>query len=50
VALHAYGDGTPPLTVQGHPATAGYDLATGLGTVDAARLVPALATLAAVRR
>jgi len=47
---HAYGDGTPPLTVQGHPATAGYDLATGLGTVDAARLVPALATLAAVRR
>jgi len=31
------------LTVKGYDAVAGYDLATGLGTVDAARLVRALA-------
>jgi hypothetical protein len=30
-------------TVVGYNATAGYDLASGLGTVDASRLVPALA-------
>ncbi len=29
--------------VTGYPATTGYDLATGLGTVDAAQFVPALA-------
>lgn len=32
-----------PVTVEGYPATPGYDLATGVGTVDAARLVPELA-------
>jgi subtilase family serine protease len=31
------------VTVEGHPATPGYDLVTGVGTVDAARLVPELA-------
>jgi subtilase family serine protease len=30
-------------TVQGYDAGAGYDLASGVGTVDAARFVPALA-------
>jgi subtilase family serine protease len=33
-----------PVTVEGYPAKPGYDLATGVGTVDAARLVPELAT------
>ncbi|HEY4461314.1 MAG TPA: S53 family peptidase [Streptosporangiaceae bacterium] len=32
------------LTVDGYPATRGYDLVTGGGTVDAARFVPELAT------
>lgn len=32
--------------VTGYPATKGYDLATGLGTVDAAQFVPALAIAA----
>jgi subtilase family serine protease len=32
-------------TLQGYPATPGYDLVTGTGTVDAARLVPELAQL-----
>jgi subtilase family serine protease len=36
-------DGTTH-TVQGFDATAGYDLASGWGTVDAARFVPALAS------
>ena len=31
-----------PNPVPGYPARPGYDLATGLGTVDAARLIPAL--------
>jgi subtilase family serine protease len=30
-------------TVTGYPATRGYDLVTGVGTVDAARFVPELA-------
>jgi subtilase family serine protease len=33
-------------TVQGFPAGPGYDLVTGLGTIDAARFVPDLAQLA----
>jgi subtilase family serine protease len=32
------------LTVDGYPAMHGYDLVTGVGTVDAARFVPELAT------
>jgi subtilase family serine protease len=32
--------------VTGYPATTGYDLASGLGTIDAARFVPALARAA----
>lgn len=35
-------DGTP-VTVEGYPAKPGYDLVTGIGTVDAARFVPELA-------
>jgi subtilase family serine protease len=35
-----------PVTVQGYPATPGYDLVTGVGTVDAARFVPELAAAA----
>jgi subtilase family serine protease len=31
------------VTVEGYPARPGYDLVTGVGTVDAARLVPELA-------
>jgi subtilase family serine protease len=31
-------------TVTGYPATPGYDLVTGVGTIDAARFVPELAT------
>jgi subtilase family serine protease len=34
------------LTVEGYPAKSGYDLVTGVGTVDAARFVPELATTA----
>ena len=34
------------LTVRGFPAGPGYDLVTGLGTIDAAKLVPDLARLA----
>jgi subtilase family serine protease len=34
------------VTVRGYPARAGYSLVTGLGTVDAARLVPELAAAA----
>ena len=30
-------------SVTGYPATPGYDLASGWGTIDAARFVPALA-------
>jgi subtilase family serine protease len=41
-------DGTT-VTVDGFPALRGYDLASGVGTVDAARLVPELAR-AALRR
>ena len=37
------------VTVDGFPALRGYDLASGVGTVDAARLVPELAR-AALRR
>jgi hypothetical protein len=33
-------------TVQGFPAGPGYDLVTGLGTIDAAKFVPDLAQLA----
>lgn len=33
-----------PVTVVGYPAKSGYDLVTGVGTVDAARFVPELAT------
>src|SRR5262249_14544669 len=33
-------------TVRGFPAGPGYDLVTGLGTIDAARLVPDLVRLA----
>jgi subtilase family serine protease len=33
-------------TVPGYPAGPGYDLVTGLGTIDAAKLVPSLARLA----
>jgi subtilase family serine protease len=36
-----------PVTVPGYKATPGYNLATGLGTVDAAMLVRSLAHLAA---
>ena len=32
--------------VTGYPATAGYDLASGWGTIDAAKFVPALARAA----
>jgi subtilase family serine protease len=32
-----------PVTVEGYPAGPGYDLVTGVGTVDAARFVPELA-------
>jgi subtilase family serine protease len=32
-----------PVTVEGYPAKPGYDLVTGVGTVDAARFVPELA-------
>jgi subtilase family serine protease len=32
-----------PVTVEGYPAEPGYDLVTGVGTVDAARFVPELA-------
>lgn len=35
-----------PVTVPGYPAAPGYDLATGTGTVDAARLVPELSAAA----
>jgi subtilase family serine protease len=35
--------GTTPITVQGYNATRGYDLASGLGSPDGARLVAALA-------
>jgi hypothetical protein len=38
-----------PLTVQGYPAERGYDLVTGVGTVDAARFVPELARAAGLR-
>jgi subtilase family serine protease len=38
-------DGTP-VTVPGFPARPGYDLVTGVGTVDAARFVPELAEAA----
>jgi subtilase family serine protease len=34
------------VTVEGYPARPGYDLVTGVGTVDAARLVPELARAA----
>jgi len=34
------------LTVRGYPAGPGYDLVTGLGTIDAAKLVPDLVRLA----
>jgi subtilase family serine protease len=34
------------VTIHGYPAQSGYDLANGLGTVDAASLVPALASAA----
>jgi subtilase family serine protease len=34
---------TKIVTVRGYPATRGYDLASGIGTVDAARFVPELA-------
>jgi subtilase family serine protease len=34
------------ITVRGYPARAGYSLVTGVGTVDAARLVPELAAAA----
>jgi subtilase family serine protease len=37
------------LTVDGYPATRGYDLVTGVGTVDAARFVPELATVSTLR-
>ena len=30
-------------TVEGFPATAGYDLSSGWGTIDAAKLIPAVA-------
>jgi subtilase family serine protease len=33
-----------PVTVEGYPAQPGYDLVTGVGTVDAARFVPELAS------
>ncbi len=36
--------------VTGYPATAGYDLASGLGTIDAAKFVPALARTASPGR
>jgi hypothetical protein len=36
-------DGT---TVRGFPAGTGYDLVTGLGTIDAAKFVPDLVRLA----
>jgi uncharacterized Zn-binding protein involved in type VI secretion len=32
-----------PVTVEGYPAKRGYDLVTGVGTIDAARFVPELA-------
>jgi hypothetical protein len=35
--------------VPGFTAVAGYDLASGLGTVDAAKLVPALVAAAGAR-
>lgn len=41
VVDHFNADGTS-LTLRGYRAVRGYDLATGLGTVNAARLVPAL--------
>jgi kumamolisin len=42
------GPGGSSVSFRGFPARPGYDLATGLGTIDAARFVPALA--AAVRQ
>jgi hypothetical protein len=41
--LAASGDSGAPVTVEGYPAVPGYDLVTGVGTVDAARFVPELA-------
>jgi subtilase family serine protease len=38
--------GGTPVTVPGFPAKPGYDLVTGVGTVDAARFVPELAAAA----
>jgi subtilase family serine protease len=38
-------DDTPPVPVMGFTAVPGYDMATGWGTIDAARFVPALALL-----
>jgi subtilase family serine protease len=40
VTFHA--SGGQPVTVKGWPAATGYDLATGLGTVDGSRLIAAL--------
>lgn len=45
VTDHAEPDGSL-VSVRGHTARLGYDLATGLGTVDAAKLVPALSAAA----
>ncbi len=39
------GNGTQITTVAGYSARKGYNLVTGLGTIDAARLIPALARL-----
>ncbi len=36
-------------TVRGYPARRGYDLVTGLGTLNAAAFVPALARAASTR-
>ena len=42
----SFRSGDSTVTVEGYPARPGYDLVTGVGTVDAARLVPELARAA----
>jgi hypothetical protein len=45
----SFSNGKAVVSVPGHAATRGYDLASGIGTVDAARFVPELARAATNR-
>lgn len=38
----AFGSSSAPITVRGYPARRGYDLASGVGTINAVRFVPEL--------